>query len=401
MRAPCIGIGPVSGLAAAERLPAVFRYNPDRPDYNQQWELQRHTAFAPTPRGRKSAMEAGTTNMITTVTLNPCIDLSVRVPALRPGELNLVSDTRTDISGKGINVSVVLRALGLATIATGISFDGDDAKLQNHLEMHTISRRFAMAHGNIRTNIKIYDETTGQMTEVNHRGHPVGQPVVDEYLRELRACAENSEIVVFSGRVPAAADDGIYRQSIRSLKGLPVKCVVDAEGAPLREALRQKPYLIKPNLHELRTILRCATDTDEEILAACRTLIEKGVGVVCLSMGERGAMIVDRDAAFFAPALDVVVRGLCGAGDSMVAGLCKGIKEGAAIDTMLRYAVAAASASLLREGTLLCRADDFVRLLPQVKPQKLAYEPLPALPQPKKKAAAKTTVKPQKNAAAK
>lgn len=317
--------------------------------------------------------------MITTVTLNPCIDLTVRVPALHPGELNLVTETRTDISGKGVNVSVVLRALGLATMATGISFDGDDAKLAAHLEMHTICRRFAVAHGNIRTNIKIYDEASGEMTEVNHRGHPVGEPVLEQYLRELRACAEQSELVVFSGRIPAGADDAVYRRSMQSLRDLPLKFVVDAEGAPLKQALRQKPYLIKPNLHELRTAFRLPGEGDADIVATCRKIIEKGVSVVCVSLGERGAIIVDRNAAFRAPALPVDVRGLTGAGDSMVAGLCKGIKEGAAIDTMLCYGMAAAAASLLREGTLLCRADDFAKLLPQVRPQALPYDALPPI----------------------
>lgn len=340
-------------------------------------------------------MEAGNANMITTVTLNPCIDLSVRVPRLRPGELNLVTETRTDLSGKGVNVSVVLRALGLATMATGISFDGDDARLAAHLEMHSICRRFAIAHGNIRTNIKIYDDNTGEMTEVNHRGFPVGEPVVEQYLRELRVCAEQSRVVVFSGRIPAGAKDDIYRRSMQMLKDLPLKIVVDAEGAPLKEALRQKPYLIKPNLHELRTAFRCKTETNDDILAVCRAIIEKGVGVVCVSMGERGAIIADRGAAFHAPALDVEVRGLTGAGDSMVAGLCKGIEEEAGIDRMLCYGMAAASASLLREGTQLCRLEDFTRLLKSVLPQRLVYTPLPKKPE---KAAArpdkKTPTKP-------
>lgn len=323
--------------------------------------------------------------MITTVTLNPCMDLTVQVPALVPGGLNLVTATRTDIAGKGVNVSIVLRALGYATICTGINYDGNGAQLDDFLEMNSICRRFAVAHGNIRTNIKVYDGKTGEMTEINHRGVPVEPAVLEQYLHELLDCAARSGIVVFSGRIPAGADDAIYRRSMAAVKKLrrEIKMIVDAEGAPLREALRQKPYLIKPNVYELETAFRCKIASKADAVAACRRVIEKGVAVVCLSMGGEGAMIVDREAAFYAPAMEVEVRGLQGAGDSMVAGLCKGIKDGAGIGDMLRYGVAAASASLLREGTLLCRKADFDRLLPKVRLERLDVPALPPPAQPK------------------
>jgi 1-phosphofructokinase len=96
-----------------------------------------------------------------------------------------------------------------------------------------------------------------------------------------------------------------------------------------------------------------------------------GVGIVCCSMGGDGAIIVDKDAAFFAPALDVEVKGLQGAGDSLVAGLCKGLTEKLGLDGMLRCGVAAASGSLTREGTLLCRAQDYAEMLKRVTIEEL------------------------------
>lgn len=323
--------------------------------------------------------------MITTVTLNPCIDLTVRVSGLRLGELNLVTDTRTDISGKGVNVSVALRALGLATFCTGVSFDGNGRLLDEFLERNSICRQFAISRGSIRTNIKLYDED-GRLTEINHAGFPVDRVVMEQFQRILLECAAQSELVVFSGRIPVGVEPDIYRRSMMALKKLPVKCVVDAEGKPLREALRRKPYLVKPNRREMEGLLRGKIATREEALAACRRLLDKGVGVVCLSLGAEGALIAGREAAFYAPALDVPVRGLQGAGDSMVAGLCKGIKENAGLDDMLRYGVAAASASIQREGTLLCRKNDFENLLPRVKVERLDLPVPPPLPKPEKEA---------------
>lgn len=316
--------------------------------------------------------------MITTVTLNPCIDLTVRIPDLRVGGLNLVSDTRTDVCGKGVNVSLVLREFGLATICTGISFDGNGQQLSDRLEQHSITGQFAVAHGNIRTNIKVFDEAKREMTELNNRGEPVEPIVVEQYLTQLLDCARRSEIVVFSGRIAQGSGDDIYRRSIKALKKLPVKIIVDAEGEPLKQALKEKPYLIKPNTYELETAFRCKIKSREDVVRVCREkVIAKGVQVVCVSMGGDGAMIVDRNEAFHAPALALDIKGFQGAGDSMVAGICKAMKERRGIDDMLRFGVAAASASLIREGTLLCRRQDFAALLPKVQVEKLDINPMP------------------------
>lgn len=309
--------------------------------------------------------------MITTVTLNPCIDLTVRVPGLKEGGLNLVTSTRTDVTGKGINVSMVLREFGLATICTGINFDGNGAQLTDRLEENSISSRFAMAHGNIRTNIKVFDESKKETTEVNQWGDPVEEVVLDQYFELLRECAAGSDLVVFSGRIPNQAKDDIYRRSIKAIRNLPCRVIVDAEGKPLQKALLQKPYLIKPNLYELELLLRRKLTDRQAALAGCREIIARGVQVVCLSMGGDGAMIVDAEQAFYAPALPLEVKGPQGAGDSMVAGICKALKEKLGPEDMLRYGVAAAAATLIREGTQLCRRDDFQKFLPLVRVEAL------------------------------
>jgi 1-phosphofructokinase len=141
--------------------------------------------------------------MITTVTLNPCVDLSVRVPGLTLGGLNITAASRTDVSGKGVNVSKVLRELGQPTLAAGISFDGNHHQLSGLLEALGVAGQFVLAHGSIRTNIKVYDESSGLMTELNSPGEPVDSFFVEQYLRELPALAARSQIMVFSGRIPA------------------------------------------------------------------------------------------------------------------------------------------------------------------------------------------------------
>lgn len=304
--------------------------------------------------------------MITTVTLNPCIDLTLYIENLVAGGLNLAARSRTDTCGKGVNVSVVLRALGLSTMCTGISFDGNGIQLHTFLEEQNIAHDFAMAYGNIRTNVKLFDGVKNEMTEINSLGEPVDESVIRDYLDKLFDVAHRSAVIVFSGRVPNGGHDDIYRRSLERVKKLNALTVVDAEKEPLKQALSGKPYLIKPNVYELEESFGCKAHSKNDVVDACRDIIKQGVKVVCCSMGGDGAIIVDRKQAWQAPALELDVKGFQGAGDSMVAGVCKAIGEKLPVEDMLRYGVAAASASLLREGTLLCRRVDFNRLLPQV-----------------------------------
>lgn len=308
--------------------------------------------------------------MVTTVTLNPCIDLTLYLNGLHTGGLNLVSSSRSDTCGKGVNVSVVLRALGMSTMCTGISFDGNGNLLDTFLGEQCIAHDFALARGHIRTNIKLMDTVKNEMTEVNSQGDVVEASVVGEYLSKLRGHAGRSRIIAFSGRVPNGGDQSyadIYLKSIEAVKDTEALTIVDAEKEPLRLAVSAKPYLIKPNTFELEETFGCKIHANKDIVEACRDIIKQGVVIVCCSMGGDGAMIVNEKEAWFAPSLDIQPKGFQGAGDSVVAGMCKAIQEKRPLQDLLRYGVAAASGSLLREGTLLCRKQDFERLLPLVK----------------------------------
>lgn len=309
--------------------------------------------------------------MITTVTLNPCIDLTLRLDRLDVGGLNLAVQSRSDAGGKGVNVSVVLRALGLSTMCTGISFDGSGTRIYAYLEEQCIAHNFAVAHGEMRTNVKLTDASTNQMTEINSCGCPVEERVVREYLDKLFDLAHRSSIIVMSGRVPNGGYEDLYKRSMERIQRLDVLTVVDAEKEPLKQAVLAKPYLIKPNIYEMETAFGCKIHSKGDAVDACRDIVKKGVTLVCCSMGGDGAVLVGKKEAWYAPAPPIEVKGLQGAGDSLVAGLCKGIREGMGLDDMLCCGVAAASASLLREGTQLCRRADYDRILPQIKAEKL------------------------------
>ena len=311
--------------------------------------------------------------MITTVTLNPCMDYTVTVPGLLVGTLNLADSSRTDMSGKGINVSVALSELGCHAMCTGISFSESHAALTERLKHLGIPHDFTVTPGSVRLNVKVFDSHTREMTELNSRGEPVPARTLEETVRKIEGLAAKSELLVLSGRIPPGAGDDIYRRIIQRVRGSGVKVVVDAEGAPLREAVRERPFLIKPNLYELEKTFGRRAESIPEVLSVCGWLLSSGVEIVAVSMGEKGALIASRDGAYHAGALNVEVKSLQGAGDSMVAGICKAYAEGRRLADMLRSGVAAASASIIREGTQLCQRQDYEELLGRVAVQTLHY----------------------------
>lgn len=305
--------------------------------------------------------------MIVTLTLNPCTDRTVTVDAFHYGETNRAQKVQTDICGKGINVSAVLKNLEQETMCFGFCPKEDKEKLTGFLNSLSIPCEFVETEGGLRVNIKIFDASEGVLTEVNEKGTPVSEAAVSLLLEKAEEVFEKASVLVLSGSVPPGVPSDIYRKLSEKAAERGIRVILDASGELLKEGIKGKPYLIKPNMEELEELFGRKFEEEQEILKAAESLIKSGVSYVCVSMGKRGAFLVGKEGAFFSPALPVSVKGIQGAGDSLVAGICMAIRQEGDMETMLRFAVAAAGGSLLREGTKLCRKKDFEELLQKVK----------------------------------
>ena len=310
--------------------------------------------------------------MITTVTLNPCIDRMVTVEKFVYGGLNRIIDSRMDAAGKGINVAVALHQLGQKAFCTGINYTERGHMIRELLDRAGIPYDFVEVEGEVRVNLKVFDLSQGVVTEINESGHPVSPQHIQELMDKIDIYAAKSSMMVFSGSVPRGMPTSIYKDLMERANRHGVMCVLDAEGELLLEGLKAQPYMIKPNLYELEKAVGKTLTTHGEIVRAARGFIERGVRIVGVSMGSRGAMIIDENEAYYAHPIAVEVKGTAGAGDSMVAGFCLALKEGAGLEDMLRYGVAAATASVMREGTLLCTLDGFESMLPRVEIEKVS-----------------------------
>ncbi|MDR1559987.1 MAG: 1-phosphofructokinase family hexose kinase [Clostridiales bacterium] len=307
--------------------------------------------------------------MIATVTLNPCRDKTQVIERFARGGMNRVLESRQDLCGKGINVSVALAGLGEPSVCLGFNFERDAAELVQTVNRYGIKDDFILCPGAIRVNIKLFERDTGVMTEINEPGDFVSSERFEALKAKAAEYGGQADIITFSGSAPKGLDEECYAELIASArkKNPGVKIILDAEGPRLINGLKAKPDIIKPNLFELETAYGVKLDSNERIVSLCGEIIAReGIKMICVSMGGDGAVAADAERACFAPPLPLKVRGLQGAGDSMVAGICAAIAAGKTLDEILRYAVTTASGSIEREGTLLCEREDFARIYPRV-----------------------------------
>ena len=309
--------------------------------------------------------------MITTVTMNPCIDRMVTIESFTYGGMNRILDSRIDASGKGINVAIAYTQLGGRALCTGINYRERGNLIVELLDGKGIEHDFVNVDGEVRINHKIYDRSKQVVTELNESGYPIDTLALEKVKEKVITHSSNSEILVISGSIPKGVPDTIYKDLLKAVSHLPVKTILDAEGSLLLEGIKEKPNIIKPNLFELDSALNIKITSHREILKAEDFFLDKGVEIIGVSLGEEGAIILNESHAYYAPGLKIDVKGTAGAGDSIIAGFCQAMKEGSDLETMLRYGVAAATASVMREGTLLCTREGFESILPKVKVKKL------------------------------
>jgi 1-phosphofructokinase len=309
--------------------------------------------------------------MIVTVTLNPCLDRTVRVEGFVPGGTNRVSSSRCDVGGKGINVSVVLRHLGEETRCLGLNFRGNGELLPGALREMEIPCDFVAAAGSLRTNIKIFDAETGVMSELNERGPEVGPGTLREFESVLERRLSDAQLLVLDGSVPPGVPVDYYRSLAERAARHEVRTVLDARGELLLEGLRAHPCMVKPNREELAEAFGERIVSRKDAVRAARRLIDLGAGMVCASLGKEGALLITGEETYFSAGTEIPVRGVQGAGDSMVAGMSHAMVRGLPLPEILRCGVAAAQGSLILEGTQMCSLGGFRRMLPLISVEKL------------------------------
>lgn len=296
--------------------------------------------------------------MIYTVTLNPAIDYVVNLDTLTPGALNRAQGAEIFFGGKGINVSLVLKTLGFPSRALGFTAGFTGRAIREGLEAQGVETDFVhLERGFSRINVKIL---SGAETEINGQGPEIPSQAVTALFDKLDALGEG-DILVLSGSVPGSLPPDLYGQILARLAGKQVRTVVDAAKDLLLNALKYRPFLVKPNLRELGELFGVTLSTRAEIVEHGKKLQAMGAGNVLVSLGAQGAILVDdQGEVHTCPACRGTPVNSVGAGDSMVAGFLAGLVSGD-YRHALKLATAAGGATAFSPG--LAQKDLIARLL--------------------------------------
>ena len=292
--------------------------------------------------------------MVYTVTLNPALDYIVRTDALRLGEMNRASGTAIQFGGKGINVSAMLRTLGVDNIALGFTAGFTGKELERRLRACNIHTDFVwLKKGQTRINVKVKaEEESGRIeeTEINAGGPEISAQALESLFQKLDGLV-SGDVLVLAGSIPGTLPSDIYRQILQRVDGRGVLTVVDAEGSLLLDALAYRPFLVKPNRSELSALFGKTLETDEEILTCARELQSRGARNVLVSLAGDGSMLLDETGEpRRLPGLRGYVRNSVGAGDSMVAGFIAGWLESGDYEVAHMLGTAAATATVFANG---------------------------------------------------
>lgn len=301
--------------------------------------------------------------MIYTVTFNPSLDYYVKVNNVKSGIVNRATSERLEIGGKGINVSLALKELGNESVALGFVAGFTGKAIRDRASELNLCHDFLEVEGQSRINVKIKSTVE---TDINGIGARVLPKHVTRLVGKLKKLLKEGDWLVISGSAPHTLTDTAYSDLLKRLKAIKnVNIVVDACGKLLTDTLKFKPFLIKPNIHELCEIFSLSTAPDVKGVAECaRRLQDLGARNVIVSMGSAGAaMVTETKQTLYIRALQGQVVNSVGAGDSMIAGF---IHEYIATNNYfkaLNFATAAGSACAFTNGLATKEQIEYVESL--------------------------------------
>ena len=283
---------------------------------------------------------------VVTITLNPAIDRTVTISNFTAGAVNRVESVRSHPGGKGVNVASALADHGHGVAVTGFLGRSNAGAFEELFSQKKIADHFVRIAGQTRIGIKITDPVRAETTDINFPG-PAPTSEELSMLRWQIATLE-AEWFVVAGSLPPGVDPKIYRDIIAGLRQSGRKVLLDTSGEPFSLALEARPTVVKPNIHEFEAFVGHPLSNEQEVVAAARILIDRGIELVVISMGKEGACFVTATESVMARPPEIEVKSTVGAGDAMVAGILSGQLEKLSLGECARLATAFSIDSLGR-----------------------------------------------------
>lgn len=286
--------------------------------------------------------------MIYTVTLNPSLDYFVTVQDFELGKTNRTRSEQMLPGGKGLNVSMVLKNLGVHNTALGFTAGFVGQEITRRIEeMGIHAELFTLQEGNSRINVKLKNI---EGTEINGMGPDIPADMLELFMAMVKGM-ESGDYLILAGSIPSSVPDSIYKDMMALVEGKGVEVIVDATGALLKQVLPYKPFLIKPNNHELGELYGVELNSRKDVIPYAKKLQEDGAKNVLVSMAGKGAVLVAENGQVYemdAPKGEL--KNAVGAGDSMVAGFLTGWLEQKDYAFAFKMGVCTGSASAFSES---------------------------------------------------
>ncbi|MCR5691421.1 MAG: 1-phosphofructokinase [Eubacterium sp.] len=308
--------------------------------------------------------------MIYTVTLNPSLDYMMTVENFQLSKTNRSSREKILAGGKGINVSMVLKHLGVESRALGFLAGFVGKEIENRLEAEGIQTDFVyLKEGCSRINVKLQNL---EGTEINAQGPVIGQEDLQAFMNRL-SCLLPGDYLVLAGSIPPSLPKNTYGLMMETWRDRGVRVVLDATGEALRQGLGKSPFLIKPNRDELGDLFDVTIETEDQALFYAQKLRQEGAQNVLVSLGGKGALLMSDSGKIYRGGCPRgQVKNAVGAGDSMIAGFLRAKTQGLGDREALAMGIATGSASAFSDR--LAEETQVEKLLPEIEIREVTWK---------------------------
>lgn len=306
--------------------------------------------------------------MIITITLNPSLDLNIYVDKLRKNQNNRTNGMKYDIGGKATHVSLVLSALGVENIATGIMAGNNGQTLVNMMKNRNVECDYVFQDGDETriTYIVVQEEEEGTFM-LTHTGFPISDETIENLFNKIKYLVRPKDYVVISGGIPAGIDVIKYGNLLKLIKDLGGILVVDTSKECLREAIKYNPFLLKPNELEIEELLGYKPADEKEYIKEIKKLNQNGIEIVALSLGEKGSIISTIDETIKIIPPNIIQVNDTGCGDVFLGGAIGMLYKQKSLIESFKYATAISASKATKMGTSEFCMDQTIKLLEEVK----------------------------------
>ena len=289
--------------------------------------------------------------MIFTVTLNPALDKEYKVPQIVLDDIMRMASVRIDFGGKGFNVSRLLNKMGVENTALGLVGGHTGRVIAEGLDSLGITSDLSPIQGETRTNISIVDQNEIHYVKLNESGPDVSTDEINALMGKIDSLLQAEDFWVLAGSLPTGLPDDVYARMIRKINRADAFAILDTSGSPLQLGVSEKPFLIKPNVHELSVLVGEDIQDTSALPGSVADLHTQGVPNVLVSLGEKGAFLSDSDRCWRGKTPKIAAQNPIGAGDAMVGGMVWRLAGGDSPREALPWAMACGTAAASLPGT--------------------------------------------------